>query len=181
MMALLKPKFLMPIHGESRHLYANKEIGEFMGIPSSNIFIADIGQVLELDKKSAKFSGEVTSGKVLVDGSGVGDIGSVVLRDRRHLAEDGLVVIVATVNREDGLVISGPDVVSRGFVYVKESDELLKRVKAVAEASLERMIGTRKSGRDWHEIKNTLRDDVAKYIFKETKRRPMILSVIMDI
>ncbi len=181
MMALLKPKFLMPIHGESRHLYANKEIGEFMGIPSSNIFIAELGQVLELDRRSARLSGEVPSGKVLVDGSGVGDIGSVVLRDRRHLAEDGLVVIVATVNREDGIVMSGPDVVTRGFVYVKESDELLGRVRAVAEGSLERLIGRGKSGRDWHEIKGAIRDDVAKYIFKETKRRPMILSVIMDI
>ena len=178
LMALLKPKYLMPIHGEYRHLYANKDIGEFMGIPSENIFIAELGKVLEIDKKSAKFAGEIPAGKVLVDGSGVGDIGSVVLRDRKHLAEDGLVVVVATVD-DYGEIVSGPDIVSRGFVYVKESEELMARVKEIAAQSIERAMT--KKVRDWAAIKGIIRDDVAKFIFKETKRKPMILPVIMDL
>ena len=178
LMALLKPKYLMPIHGEYRHLYANKDIGEFMGISADRIFISDVGRVLEIDKKSAKFSGEVPAGNVLVDGAGVGDIGSVVLRDRKHLAEDGLVVVVATVDDYDEIV-SGPDVVSRGFVYVKESEELMQRVKDVAAQSIKRTLGKRV--RDWAAIKGAVRDDVAKFIYKETKRRPMILTIIMDV
>ena len=178
LMALLRPKYFMPIHGEYRHLYANKDIAEFMGIPSDKIFISDIGRVLEIDRKGAKFSGEVPAGNVLVDGAGVGDIGSVVLRDRKHLAEDGLVVIVATVN-DYGEIVSGPDVVSRGFVYVKESEELMARVKELASISIEKVLTKR--NRDWAGIKNQVKDDVAKFIFKETKRRPMILPIIMDI
>ena len=178
LMALLKPKYLMPIHGEYRHLYANKDIGEFMGISADRIFVSDVGRVLEIDKKSAKFSGEVPAGNVLVDGAGVGDIGSVVLRDRKHLAEDGLVVVVATVD-DYGEIVSGPDVVSRGFVYVKESEELMQRVKDVATQSISKALTKRV--RDWAAIKGAVRDDVAKFIFKETKRRPMILTIIMDV
>lgn len=178
LISLLKPKFYMPIHGEARHLYANKEIAEFMGIPSQNIFISEIGRVLELDKKSARLSGEIPSGKVLIDGSGVGDIGSVVLRDRKHLAEDGLVVIVASIDVRDGYVISGPDIVSRGFVYVKESTDLMAKTKEIAEAAIDRVL---RVNSDSLEIKNSIRDAVSKFIFKETKRRPMILPIIMDI
>ena len=179
MLALLRPKYFMPIHGEYRHLYANKEIAEFMGIPSENIFVSEIGKVLEVDKSTAGFNGTVPSGKVLVDGAGVGDIGSVVLRDRKHLAEDGLVVVVATVDIGDGLVVSGPDIVSRGFVYVKESEQLMKDARRVAEASLERALSGRKA--DYTQIKTAIRDELARFIFKETKRKPMILPVIMDI
>lgn len=179
MMALLHPKYLMPVHGEYRHLYANKELGEFMGIPAQNIFVGEIGRVLEIDRKGAKWSGSVPAGKVLVDGSGVGDIGSVVLRDRKHLSEDGLVVVVATVDIEGRLVMSGPDIVSRGFVYVKESEELMRRAKSVAEASLERALSKRST--DYAQIKGAIREDLAKFIYKETKRKPMILPVIMNI
>ena len=179
MMALTKPKYFMPIHGEYRHLYANKDIAEFMGIKPENIFISEIGKVLELDRKGAKFNGTVPAGNVLVDGSGIGDIGSVVLRDRKHLAEDGLVVVVATVDSVGRTIVSGPDIVSRGFVYVKESEELMKRARRVAEESIERSV--RNSRGDWAYIKSAVRDDMAKFIFKETKRKPMILSVIMDI
>ena len=178
LIALLKPKYLMPIHGEYRHLYANKDIGEFMGIPSDKIFISDLGRVLEIDRKVAKFSGEVPSGNVLVDGAGVGDIGSVVLRDRKHLAEDGLVVVVATVD-DYGEIVSGPDIVSRGFVYVKESEELMQRVKETAAQSISKALGKRV--RDWAAIKGAINDEIAKFIFKETKRRPMILPIIMDV
>ncbi len=179
MMALLKPKYLMPIHGEDRHLYANKDIGEFMGIPSQNIFISEIGKVLEIDRKGARFAGTEIAGKVLVDGSGIGDIGSVVLRDRKHLSEDGLVVVVATVDVSSRLLVSGPDIVSRGFVYVKESEELMRQAKSVAEETLERAMS--KGLKDRTHLKGLIRDDLAKFIYKETKRKPMILPVIMDV
>ena len=179
MMALTKPKYFMPVHGEYRHLYANKEIAEFMGIPSENIFISDVGRVIEIDRKGARFNGEVTAGNVLVDGSGVGDIGSVVLRDRKHLSEDGLVVVVATADLHDRYIVSGPDIVSRGFVYVKESEELMARAKKVAETALEKAIS--KGGRDFAAIKNAVRDDLTKFFFKETKRKPMILTIIMGV
>ena len=179
LIALLKPKFYMPIHGEYRHLYANKEIAEYMGIPASNIFVSDIGRVLELDKKSLAFAGSVPSGKVLIDGSGVGDIGSVVLRDRKHLSEDGLVVIVSVVNLSERRLFSGPDIVSRGFVYVKESLDFMDKTKKIAEHSLDKMLDA--GVRDMAQIKNAMRDDVSKFIFKETKRRPMILPIIMEV
>jgi len=179
MMALLKPKYLMPIHGEYKHLYANKDIGEFMGIPSENIFISELGRVLEIDRKGARFNGSEPAGQVLVDGSGVGDIGSVVLRDRKHLSEDGLVVVVATIDMEDRMIVSGPDIVSRGFVYVKESEELMREAKTIAENSLMRAIS--KGYGDRAHIKGLIKDDLAKFIYKETKRKPMILPVIMDL
>ena len=179
MMALLKPKYLMPIHGEYRHLYANKEIGEFMGIPSENIFISEIGKVLELDRKGARFNGTETAGKVLVDGSGVGDIGSVVLRDRKHLSEDGLVVVVVTIDMEGRMIVSGPDIVSRGFVYVKESEELMKEARSIAEGSLNKAMS--KGMGDRTHLKGVIKDDLAKFIYKETKRKPMILPIIMDL
>ena len=178
LMALLKPKYLMPIHGEYRHLYANKDIGEFMGIPADRIFVSDLGRVLEIDRKGAKFAGEIQAGNVLVDGAGVGDIGSVVLRDRKLLAEDGLVVVVATVN-DYGEIVAGPDVVSRGFVYVRESEELMGRVREIAAQSIEKVMT--KKNRDWAMIKNVIKDDAAKFIYKETKRKPMIMPIIMDI
>ena len=177
--SLLKPKYFMPIHGEARHLYANKEIAEFMGIAPQNIFISEIGKVLEIDKKGAAFAGTVPSGRVLVDGYGVGDIGSVVLRDRRHLAEDGLVVVVATVDFNSRYVVSGPDIVSRGFVYVKESEELVAGARAAAEAALEKSLRSRQI--DFAQIKNNIRDELAKFIYRETKRKPMILPVLMEV
>ena len=178
MMALTKPKYFMPIHGEARHLYANRELAEFMGIPSQNIFVSEIGKVLEIDKKGARFAGTVPSGNVLVDGSGIGDIGSVVLRDRKHLSEDGLVVVAATVD-SNGYLISGPDIVSRGFVYVKESEELMREARRVTAAAIDRSLGKRKI--DYATLKNNIKDDLAKFIYKETKRRPMILPIILDV
>ena len=179
MMALTRPKYFVPIHGEARHLNANRERAEFMGIPSENIFISEIGKVLEIDKKSACFNGTVPAGNVLVDGAGIGDIGNVVLRDRKHLSEEGLVIVVATVDTRDRYLISGPDIVSRGFVYVKESEELMQRAKAVAEGAIDRSL--KKKSVDSYELKDAIRDDLAKFIYKETKRKPMILPVIMNI
>ena len=157
---------------------ATRADAEFMGIPSGNIFVSEIGKVLELSYKGAKFNGSVSSGRVLVDGSGVGDIGSVVLRDRKHLAEDGLVVVVATVDLSEGEIISGPDIVSRGFVYVKESEELMIGAKRVAAQTLERALA--RGIYDFSQMKMLIRDDLSKFITKETKRKPMILPVIMD-
>ena len=179
MMALLKPKYYMPIHGEDRHLYANKDLAEFMGIPSSNIFISEVGKVLEIDRKGARFNGTEIAGNVLVDGSGVGDIGSVVLRDRKHLSEDGLVVVVATVDMDGRQIISGPDIVSRGFVYVKESEELMRSARGIAEMTLQKTL--EKGHTDRMHIKGVIKDDLAKFIYKETKRKPMILPVLMDL
>ena len=179
MIGLLRPKYYMPVHGEVRHLYANKEIAEFMGIDPSHIFVSEIGKVLEIDDKGARFAGTVPSGKVLVDGSGVGDIGEVVLRDRKHLSEDGLVVVVATVDLGEGVIVSGPDIVSRGFVYVKESEDLMREARTVAMQALMRTIERRNY--DWQSIKNDIRDALAKFIYQNTKRKPMILPVIMDV
>ena len=179
LMALLKPKYFMPIHGEYRHLYANKEIAEYMGIPSQNIFVSEIGRVIELDKRSCAFAGSVPAGKTLIDGSGVGDIGSVVLRDRKHLSEDGLVVIVAAINLSERLLFSGPDIVSRGFVYVKESGDLVSKTRSIAEDVLDKMLD--RGVRDINQIKTSIKDEVARFIFKETKRRPMILPILMEV
>ena len=178
-MALLKPKFFMPIHGEYRHLYANKEIGEFMGIPSQNIFVSECGKVLEVDKKSAKFNGTVPAGNVLVDGSGVGDIGSVVLRDRKHLAQDGMIVVCVNISSQDGSIISGPDIITRGFIYVKESEELMEDLKDVVWEAIDRC--SRKRVRDWTAVKTAIKNDLSGYLYKTTKRNPMILPVIMEI
>ena len=178
LIGLLKPKFYMPIHGEYRHLYANKEIAEFMGIPSENIFITEVGRVLEVDKKHAQLAGSVPSGNVLVDGAGIGDIGSVVLRDRRHLAEDGLVVAVMTVDFYSKYVISGPEIITRGFVYVKESEELMDEAREIFSQTLERAI--KKNPQDRVQIKNAIRDELSKYLYKKTKRRPMVLPVILE-
>ena len=179
LMALLKPKYFMPIHGEHRHLYSNKEIAEFMGIPSKNIFVGDVGRVLEIGKRGASFTGTVPSGNILVDGSGIGDIGSVVLRDRRHLAEDGLVIVVATVDLRSGYLISGPEIISRGFIYVKESEELLVEARAIALSAIEKNLGYKTTDRN--AVKGAMREEVARFFFKKTKRRPMVLTMLMEI
>ena len=150
-----------------------------MGIAPQNIFVSENGKVLEIDDKGARFSGSVPAGKVLVDGSGVGDVGNIVLRDRKHLSEDGLVTVVATVDMVGGLVFAGPDVVSRGFVYVRESEELLDGIRRVAAAAIDKAF--LRKGIDYTELKNEVRDAVSKYIFAKTKRRPMILPIIMNL
>ena len=178
MMALTKPRYLMPIHGEYRHLYANKDIGEFMGIKPADIFISEPGRVLEINSEGAKFGELVPAGNVLVDGAGVGDIGGVVLRDRRHLAEDGLVVVVATVDGYTQDIAAGPDIVSRGFVYVKDSETLIENARKIAERAIRRNFGSK---RDFAYMKNAIKEDLAKYIYTETKRKPMIIPVIMEL
>ena len=180
MQALTKPKYFIPIHGEYRHLAANRELALDMGMSPDNIFISDIGKVLEIDAKGARFNGTVQAGNVLVDGYGVGDVGNIVLRDRKHLSQDGLIIVVATVDAEARLLMSGPDVVSRGFVYVRESESLMDNVRQRAadmiEAELDR--GPRV---DRILLKTKVKDDLAKYVYQQTKRKPMILPIIMNL
>ena len=178
--ALVKPKYFMPVHGEYRHLYANRELALSLGMDSANIFIPEIGRVLEIGSRGAALTETVQAGKVLVDGNSVGDIGNIVLRDRRHLAQDGLVVVVASVALDARLLLSGPDIVSRGFVYVRESDELMEQLREVAINSLFAGIKTR--GKIDHvSLKNRVREDISKFLYSKTKRRPMVLPVIMYI
>lgn len=178
--ALLKPRYFMPVHGEYRHLAANKALALEMGIEERNIFISDIGKVLELDAGGAKFAGTVPSGKVLVNGNAVGEIGNIVLRDRKHLSQDGLIVVVANVDLRAGLLVSGPDVVSRGFVYVRESEELMDDIRDVAQSSIEDYLDRARMA-DRAALKTRLRDDLSKYLYSRTKCRPMILTIIMNV
>jgi ribonuclease J len=180
MQALTRPKYFMPIHGEYRHLHANAQLARDMGIEPNHIFISDIGRVLEIDRKGAKLTqATVPAGKVLVDGYGVGDVGNIVLRDRRHLAQDGLIVVVATVDLYDKQLLSGPDIVSRGFVYVRESEELMDQVRQIAYDAL--MDDLEGGDVDRTEMKSHIRDGISKFLYAKTKRKPMILPVIMNI
>ncbi len=176
--ALVRPRYFMPIHGEMRHLHAHREIAKFMGMPPENIFLSEIGDVLEIDENGARRNGTVPSGQVLVDGSGIGDVGAIVLRDRRHLSQDGLIVVVATVAMREKMVLSGPDIVSRGFVYVREAEDMMDEARRIAEASINRCFS--KNACDWAELKSALRDDLSRFFFKKTKRSPMILPIVMD-
>ena len=178
--ALIKPKFFMPIHGEHRHLAANKQLAEEVGIPKNKIFISEIGKVLELDRKSAKFAGTVPAGRVLVDGYGVGDVGNIVLNDRRHLAQDGLIVIVATIDMNSNLLLSVPDIVSRGFVYVREAEDLMDETRQVAAESICNYLDRAKKI-DRMELKNRIKDDLTKYLYAKTKRKPMVLPIISEV
>jgi ribonuclease J len=177
--ALVKPKYFMPIHGEYSHLMQHKELAEYMGMNPNHIFVCDIGQVLELDKNSCKKNGTVPSGRVLVDGYGVGDVGNIVLRDRRHLAQDGLIVVVATVDTDTHTLLSGPDIISRGFVYVRESEQLMEDVRNIAKDSLMKTIDAGVT--EWTQMKQNIKDDLSKYLYSKTKRKPMILPVIMNV
>lgn len=179
MLALTKPKFFMPLHGEQRHLCTHAELAKSMGIPANNVVISDIGRVVEVSKKSIKLGATVPSGKVLVDGTGVGDVGSVVLRDRRHLAQDGMLVVVMTLSAEDSGLISGPDIITRGFVYVKEADGLMEELRRVTLESLDSC--QYQNITDWASIKAKVKANLSGYLYKQTKRSPMILPVIMEV
>ncbi len=178
--ALLKPKYYMPVHGECRHLAANRELAKDMGIDPSKIFISEIGKVLEIDVKGARFAGSVPAGRILVDGYGVGDVGNIVLRDRRHLAEDGLIVVVATVDINARLILSEPEIVSRGFVYVREAEELMDEIKQIATEAINKCLA-RRTSLDRMTLKNAIKDEVSKHLYAKTKRKPMLLPVIIDL
>ena len=176
---LVKPRFFIPLHGEQRHLQIHSKLAQNMGMNPKNIFIGEIGSVFELTAKSCKLKGTVPAGKVFVDGTGVGDVGSVVLRDRKHLAEDGMIVVCVNLSAEDGSIITGPDIITRGFIYVKESEQLMESLQEVATEAIERC--QRKNIRDWSAIKSTIKNDLSGYLYKSTKRNPMILPVISEI
>ena len=177
--ALAKPKFFIPVHGEYRQLRAHAETAQMMGIPAKNIVMMENGRVVELDEKEIKFNGMVPNGRVLVDGLGVGDVGNIVLRDRQHLSQDGLIVIVLTMDSSTGEVVAGPDVISRGFVYVRESENLMDDVKSVVRHEIKKC--EEKGIRDWSTIKSTVRENLRDYIFSKTKRNPMIIPIIMEV
>ncbi len=178
MLALTKPKFFIPVHGEYKHLKKHGQIAEEMGIPSSNIIIGSIGNVIETDGVEMNIVSQVPSGRVLVDGLGVGDVGSIVLRDRKHLAQDGIIIIVVAIDRVSNTVISGPDIISRGFVYVRESEELIEESKQVIIDTLDNC--SVYELREWNSLKTKLRDSLSDYIYTKTKRSPMILPIIME-
>ena len=177
--SLVKPKYAIPVHGEYRHMKANAGIAEQLGIPKENIFILQAGDVLELDDKGARVAGHVQTGAILVDGLGVGDVGNIVLRDRQHLAEDGILIVVLTLAKGTNHLLAGPDIVSRGFVYVRESEGLMEEAKEVLNVALEGCLNSRNA--DWSKIKLVIRDTMNEFIWKRTKRRPMILPIIMDV
>ncbi len=177
--ALVKPKFFIPVHGEQRHLKVHARLAREMGMDANNIIISDVGKVIELTASSAKLNGTVPSGQVFVDGYGVGDVGSVVLRDRKHLAQDGMIVVVVSLSSEDGSLVSGPDIITRGFVYVKESEGLMEELRNVV---LDALSGCEAQSRsDWAAIKSTVKSSLSGYLYKKTKRNPMILPVIMEV
>ena len=176
---LVRPKFFLPIHGEQRHLQLHSRLAQTMGMNPRHIHIGEIGTVFELTGKTCKVGAPVPAGRVFVDGSGVGDVGSVVLRDRKHLAEDGMVIVCVNLSAEDGAVLTGPDIITRGFVYVKESEGLMEELEEVAMEAIERC--QRKKTRDWSAIKSAIKNDISGYLYKHTKRSPMILPVITEI
>ncbi|MDD2432786.1 MAG: ribonuclease J [Clostridia bacterium] len=179
MLNLVRPKFFVPVHGEYRHLVKHANLAMQMGIPRENIFVAENGQVLEFTRRKGNIGGRVTSGRVLVDGLGVGDVGNIVLRDRKQLSQDGIFIVVVTIDKEADLVVAGPDIVSRGFVYVRESEELMEeareRVKVVLDNCFQKRIT------DWSSIKAQVRDALGKYLYDKTRRRPMIMPIIMEV
>lgn len=175
---LVRPKFFMPVHGEYRHLKQHANLAQSLGMPEENIFLMENGQVLELSQKKAQISGTVQSGSILIDGLGVGDVGNIVLKDRKHLSEDGLIVVVVTVN-SDGKIMTNPEVISRGFVYVKESEELMDEIRDLTKDIMAKNLGKKKN--NYSNIKNNVKDELSSYLYQKTKRKPMILPVIIEI
>lgn len=176
--SLVHPKYAIPVHGEYRHLKAQAQLAENLGIPKDNIFILRSGNVLEVDENEAVCTGNVPVGAILVDGLGVGDVGNIVLRDRQHLAEDGIMIVVMALERHSNVVLSGPDIVSRGFVYVRESEDLMDQARVVVEDALNHCLNKRMA--DWGKIKTEVKDSLSDFLWKRTKRRPMILPIIME-
>lgn len=178
-LALAKPKYFIPVHGEYRHLCRHRDLALQTGMDPKNIFISDLGKVMELSKDSAKFVGTVPAGKVLVDGLGVGDVGNIVLRDRKHLAEDGIIIVVLTIDKSSGECVSGPDIISRGFVYVRESEDLMDSIREISAEVVDKC--TEGSNVNWTTIKTRLKNDIGSFLYSKTKRRPMILPIIMEV
>jgi ribonuclease J len=178
MHALTKPKYFIPVHGEYRMLWQHAELAERMGMDRRNIVIPEIGQVIEMTHDTLALGEQVPTGAILVDGLGVGDVGNVVLRDRKHLSEDGLIIVVMAIDRDECKLVSGPDIISRGFIYVRENEDIIESTREVVRQILEH---SDLSGDNWPELKNTIKDEVHRFIFERIKRNPMILPIILDI
>lgn len=179
MIGIVKPKFFIPVHGEQKHLVKHASLAEAMGIKKENIYIGDIGSSIELSESGIKQLGDVPSGETYVDGYGVGDVGNVVLNDRKHLSQDGIIIIVSTIDSASGYVVSGPDVVSRGFVFVRENEELINEIKELAYGVIEQQYDKR--FRDWNSVRTKVKDEVGRFVLEKTKRKPMILPIFMEI
>ena len=177
MMGIVKPKFFIPVHGEQKHLMKHAQLGKAMGI--EDVFIGEIGNSIEISSDGIKQVADVPAGEVYVDGIGVGDVGNVVLNDRKHLSQDGIIIIVATIDTQSGYVISGPDIVSRGFVYVRDNEELMNAARDVACHVIDEYYDKRY--RDWNAVKTKMRDEISRLMYERTKRSPMILPIFMEI
>ena len=177
--SLVKPKYSIPVHGEYKHLKAQAKLAQELGMPKENIFILRSGNVLEIDENSAEVTGQVHVGDIMVDGLGVGDVGNVVIRDRQRLSEDGIIIVTLSLDGSSTILLGGPEIVSRGFVYEKESDELMEEAKNVALEAIEDCLD--RGIRDWNKIRNSIRDSLGGYVWKATKRRPMILPIITEV
>ena len=176
---LTKPRFFVPVHGEYRHLVQHRDLALSLGMPDNNVIVGDIGEVIEVSRDSIKKNGEVISGQVFIDGLGVGDVGNIVIRDRKHLSEDGILTVVVTIEKATGIVMSGPDIISRGFVYVRESEALMEEARKVVKNALDEC--ERKNIKEWSAIKANIRDSLRIFLYEKTKRKPMILPIIMEI
>jgi ribonuclease J len=178
MHALVRPKYFIPVHGEYRMLYQHAELALDMGVESQNIVIPEIGQVIEMTEDTLALGEQIPSGTVLVDGLGVGDVGNVVLRDRKHLSEDGLIIVVMAINRDEARLVSGPDIISRGFIYVRENEDIIDNTRELVR---EILANNNLAGEYWPDLKNQIKDEVHRFIFEKIKRNPMILPIILDI
>ncbi len=178
MHALVKPKYFIPVHGEYRMLWQHAELAESMGMPSQNIVLPEIGQVIEMDEGGLYLAEQIPTGGILVDGLGVGDVGNVVLRDRKHLSQDGLIIVVMGINRDERKLVSGPDIISRGFIYVRENEDIIENTRDVVRQILST---SSLAGEDWPMLKNRIKDELHRYIFEKIKRNPMILPIILDV
>jgi ribonuclease J len=179
MLNLMKPKFFLPIHGEFRMQRRHAVLAESVGIDPDNIFITDIGEVVEIQGGAARKAGKVTAGNVLIDGLGVGDVGNIVLRDRKLLSQDGILVVVVTLSKQDGKIVSGPDIISRGFVYVRESEGLLDEANRIVSSTLQKLMS--ENVNEWASLKTNVKDALGRFLYEQTRRRPMILPIIMEV
>lgn len=176
---LVRPKFFIPVHGEYHHLVKHAKLAEELGMPKDHIFIGENGQIMEFTRDKGIVAGKVPAGMVMVDGLGVGDVGNIVLRDRRQLSQDGILIVVLTMDKASSRVVAGPDIVSRGFVYVRESEELMNGLRNRVQQAIDRCEDEKVT--DWTSIKTNVRDALGRYVFEKTRRRPMILPIIMEI
>lgn len=179
MLNLMKPKYFIPIHGEYRMLRKHAQLGESVGVDPDNIFLIDIGDIVEIEQGAARKAGKVPAGNVLIDGLGVGDVGNIVLRDRKLLSQDGILVVVVTLSKQDGTIVSGPDIISRGFVYVRESEGLLDEANRIVSSTLEKLMS--ENVNEWASLKTNVKDALGRFLYEQTRRRPMILPIIMEV